>query len=291
MTPVRPRRLWKSCAEFDGVLAGHGVGDEEDLLRIEQLFELGHFIHEFFVDVEAAGGVDDEGVAGEDAGFATRFAGQAFDKFGAGGLIVELAFVEAGFDGLGDDLELLARGGAVDVDGDEHGAMAAFFEPGSQLAAGCGFAGALQAGHQDDGGRLRGEFEAGSVAAEEFDQLVADDLDDLLGGRERGKHLGANGFGADVLDEFVDDVEIDVGIEHGDADLFEGLIHVFFRESALAPEGLEGSLQLFCKVLKHRSNSVYREEDGRRDWGRRDSGRRDWGHRDEETLGRGERGI
>ena len=31
-------------------------------------------------------------------------------------------------------------------------------------------------------------------------ELVADDLDDLLGGRERGGDLGAEGFGADVLD-------------------------------------------------------------------------------------------
>ena len=56
-------------------------------------------------------------------------------------------------------------------------------------------------GHEDDGGRLRGKFEARGVLAEEFDELVADDLDDLLGGREGGEHFAAEGFGADVLDE------------------------------------------------------------------------------------------
>ena len=120
-------------------------------------------------------------------GFAAGFLREAVDERGAGGLVLEIAFVETGVDGFGDDFELLACGGAVDVDRDEHGAVPALFEPRGELAAGGGFAGALQAGHEDDGGRLRGEFEAGGVFAEEFDEFVADDLDDLLGGRERGK--------------------------------------------------------------------------------------------------------
>ena len=91
--------------------------------------------------------------------------------------------------------------------------------------------------------------------AEEFDELVADDLDDLLGGRERGKHLAANGFGADVLDELVDDVEVDVGFEQGDANLAQGFADVFFGEGALAAKGFKGPLQFFCEVFKHRSNS------------------------------------
>ena len=184
---MRPRREWKSCGGVDGVLAGHGVGDEEDLAGVEELFEPLHLAHEVFVDVEAAGGVDDEGVAAHDRGFAAGFFGQAVDQRRTGGFALLVAFVELGLDGFGDDFELLAGGGAVDVDGDEHGAVAALFEPGRELAGGGGFAGALQAGHENDRGRLRGEFEAGRVFAEEGDELVANDLDDLLGGRERGE--------------------------------------------------------------------------------------------------------
>jgi hypothetical protein len=54
-----------------------------------------------------------------------------------------------------------------------------------------------------------------------------------------------------VLDEFLNDVEVNVGFEHGDADLFESLVHVFFAKGSLASEGFEGPLQLLCKVLKH----------------------------------------
>ena len=67
----------------DGVLAGHGVGDEEDFGGVEQLFELGHLVHEGVVDAEAAGGVDDEDVAAEVGGFAAGFLGEAEDGLGA----------------------------------------------------------------------------------------------------------------------------------------------------------------------------------------------------------------
>ena len=137
--------------------------------------------------------------------------------------------------------------------------MAALFEPGGELAAGGGFAGALQTGHEDDGGRLRGEFEAGGVFAKEGDQLVADDFDDLLGGRERGEDFRADGLDADLLDEVADDVEVDVGFEQGHADFAQGFGDVFFGERALAAEGLEGALKFIGKGFKHRSTQVYRE--------------------------------
>ena len=67
----------------DGVLAGHGVGDEEDFGWVEQLFERGHLVHEVGGDLVAAGGVDDEDVAAEVGGFAPGFFGEAEDVVGA----------------------------------------------------------------------------------------------------------------------------------------------------------------------------------------------------------------
>ena len=226
----------------DGVLAGHGVGDEEDLLRREELFEALHLGHQFFVDVQAAGGVDDERVAAHDDGFAAGFFGQTLDKRGAGGLALLVAFVEARLDLLGDDLELLARGGAVDVDRNEHGTVTTLFEPGGQLAGGRGFAGALQAGHENDGGRLGGEVEAGGISAEQGDELVANDFDHLLGGRERGEDFSADGFLADVLKKVGDDLEVDVGLKQGDANFAQSLGDVLFSERALAAKVLEDAL-------------------------------------------------
>ncbi len=231
--------------------------------------------------MQAAGGVDDERVAAHVASFAARLLRQPLDQRGAGGLALLVALVKLGFDGLGDDLELLARGGAVNVDRNQHGPMAALLEPCGQLAGGGGFAGALQSGHQNHRGRLRGEFEARRVLAQQRDQLVADDLDDLLGGRKRGEHFGAHGLDADVLDQVARHVEVDVGFEQRHANLAQGLGDVLFGERALAAKGLEGALQFVCKVLKHRSTSsvswrVLRAREGNRRRPR--SQNRDLGH-------------
>jgi hypothetical protein len=89
------------------------------------------------------------------------------------------------------------------------GRWPAFFEPLGELAGGGGLTGALQAGHEDDGGRLRGEVLKRAVSLPRMvDELVVDDFDDLLGGREGGGDLRAEGLGADVLDEVVDDVRL-----------------------------------------------------------------------------------
>ena len=121
----------KGSRGVDGVLAGHGVGDEEDFGGGEEGFELGHLVHEGGVDAEAAGGVDDEDVVGVVAGFLEGGFGEAEDGGGVvvGGGVV-LAFVELGSDGGGDDFELLSGGGTVDVNRDEEGAVTTLFEPG-----------------------------------------------------------------------------------------------------------------------------------------------------------------
>ncbi len=146
---------------------------------------------------------------------------------------------------------MLAGGGAVDVDRNQHGAVTALFEPGGELAGGGGFAGALEAGHENDRRRLRGEFEAGRVLAEEGDKLVADDFDDLLGGGKGGEDFGADGLDANLLDEVAGDVEVDVGFEQGSADFAQGFGDVFFSERALAAEGFEGALEFVGEVFKH----------------------------------------
>ncbi len=80
--------------------------------------------------------------------------------------------------------------------------------------------------------------------AEDVHELVADDFDDLLGGIERGGDFGAEGLGADVVDDLAGDIEVDVGFEERGADLAEGVVDVFVGEGALAAEVFEGALEL-----------------------------------------------
>ena len=241
----------------DGVLSGHGVGDEEDLLRVEDLLQRLHFVHQLLVDVQTAGSVNDEYVAAVADGVAAGFFHQALDGGGVG--LAYFSFVEMRLDGVGDDLELLARGGTIDVNRNQHGAMSALLEPVREFSRGGGLTGALQTRHENDGRRLRGELELGGVFAEDGDEFVANDLDDLLGGRERGHDFLAEGLLADVLDEFLDNVEVNVGFEQGHADFFERVADVLFGQGALSAKVLEGTLELICKILKHLSRGCGRD--------------------------------
>jgi hypothetical protein len=102
---------------------------------------------------------------------------------------------------LATTFKLLARRRAIYVDRDQNGPVAALLEPRGQLAAGGGFAGALQPGHENHVGGCEANLKRAVSLPSNLDQLVAHNLDDLLGGRKRGQHFGAHGLGADVLDE------------------------------------------------------------------------------------------
>ena len=97
--------------------------------------------------------------------------------------------------------------------------MPALLQPVRQLARGGRFAGTLQAGHQHDRRRLRGELQLGRVLAEHLDQFVAHDLDDLLARRECRQHFLADRLRLDLVDELLDDLEVDVGLEQRQTNL------------------------------------------------------------------------
>src|SRR6185503_11529485 len=120
--------------------------------------------------------------------------------------------------------------------------MAALFEPGSQLAAGGSFTGTLQTGHQDYGRRLRGKLEPGSVFAEHRNELVAHDLYNLLGRRERRQNFRSNSFLADVLGQLANYAEVNVSFEQGHTDFTQRIRNVFFSERAFAAEVFEYAL-------------------------------------------------
>ncbi len=120
--------------------------------------------------------------------------------------------------------------------------MSAVLEPIRQLAGGRRLARTLQSGHEHDRRRLRGELDLGGVAAQDLDQFIAENLDDLLGGRKRGRHLLADRLFLDVIDQLLDDFEVDVGFEQRQANCAQRLLNVFFIEGGLAAQGLERAL-------------------------------------------------
>ena len=213
--------LWNSSAELDRVLSGHRIGDEQNFLRIEQPLQRLHLLHELVVDVQTAGGIDDEHVAAGVDGLAPRFFGQPLD--GRRVRFADLAFVKIGLDRRRHDFQLLARRGTVNVNRNQQRPVSAILEPVGELARGRGFAGALQPRHQHDRRRLRGELQFGRVFAKRRDQFVADNLDDLLARRKRGQHFLPDGLGLDAVDEVFDNFEVDVGLKQRQTNLFQRL--------------------------------------------------------------------
>ena len=142
--------------------------------------------HQLLVDVEAAGGVDDQHVAALGAGLLERPGGD-LDRVGVGALLVDV-----GAGALADRDQLLDRGRAVDVAGGEGDVLAlprrrcrASFAQAVVLPEPCRPAIRITVGP------LRGEGELAAGAAHQPGQLLVDDLHHLLAGVEALQHVGA----------------------------------------------------------------------------------------------------
>src|SRR5262249_24757025 len=88
-------------------------------------------------------------------------------------------------------------------------------------------------------------------APEQLDQFVAHDLDDMLARRERREHVLPDGLCADALDEALDDLEVDVGLEQRHAHLTERFLDVLFRQAAEAAEPVEDPCQSRSEAVEH----------------------------------------
>jgi hypothetical protein len=209
------------------VLADHGVGDEEDVLRLDRLLDLLELDHELLVDREAAGGVVDDRGGLLLLRRLERLAAH-LGRGDPGG--VEHRHAEL----LAEDLELLDRGGAVHVGGDEERPLPLAQELVRDLPGGGGLTRALQADHHDPGGPpARAVPEGGVDRAHEALELVVADLDEVVLGRHPQEpllrlHLRLDDLADRLLaharDEALHHLERDVGLEQGDADVAERLV-------------------------------------------------------------------
>src|SRR5437773_1908425 len=124
-------------------------------------------------------------------------------------------------------------------------------QPLPQLPRRRRLAGALQPEQQDDTRTLRTRRQAPFGLAKERHHLVADDLDDLLRRRQAPEHSLAHRAIADAVDEGLDDLEIDVGLEQREPDLAQCGFDQVFREPPLPAKGPENVLQACAEGVKH----------------------------------------
>ena len=92
--------------------------------------------------------------------------------------------------------------------------------------------------------RHRVEVQLRRFRAEHLDQLVVDDLDHHLTGRDRAQHFAADRPLADPVDEILDHRERHVGLEQRNPDLAHRLDHVRLGERAALAQPIENLAKL-----------------------------------------------
>ena len=75
MEPVMLQRLVEMRGDVDRFLAGGGVEHEQNFLRLDEIAQADQFLHQRFVDLQTAGGVEDQRVAIVGLGEVQRLAG------------------------------------------------------------------------------------------------------------------------------------------------------------------------------------------------------------------------
>ena len=104
-------------AVVDRVLADHRVDDEQDLVGLDRVADVGGLLHHLGVDAEPAGGVDDDDVV-HACGVACSIESRG-DLDRVADAVAGLGRVHRDAGPLADDLELLDGVGALEVGGDQ----------------------------------------------------------------------------------------------------------------------------------------------------------------------------
>jgi hypothetical protein len=224
---------------------GQRVDDEQNFLRLRDVGNRLHLVHQLLVDVQAACSVEHQHV-------------EALQLRRLHRTTTDIDRLLTRDDRQGRDLDLGAehrqlflRGRAIDVERRHHHLLALLLEQAGELGGGGGLARTLQADHHDHGGRGDVDLKLGSVGAEHRDQRVIDDLDDLLPRRDRAQHLLADRFLGHLVDELAGDRQRDVSLEQRDTHFAHRGPHIRFGQRATALETVKYAAKPFAQTVKH----------------------------------------
>ena len=148
--------------------------------------------------------------------------------------------------------ELLARGRTVHVGRDEQRVVAGLDQPAPQLGRRRGLARALQPGHEDHGREAGRRLQTpGLRPSHQLHHLVPHHADHGLGGSQALQDILAGCARAHALEELLDDLEMDVGLEQGETDVAQRDVDVRLREGPVAAEVAEDALELVAERVEH----------------------------------------
>ena len=251
------QRLIEVRRHVHGFLAGGRVQDQKNLVGLDEVAQADQLLNERLVDLQPAGGIENEGVAILGRGEAQRLARDVEHVRFA--LLHENGhaqfFAQCG--------QLVHGRGPGDVQRDEQRLATLLLQEAGQLARAGGLARAVQP-DQHQAGRGAPKIQRGVLAAEQHDEFVVDNLDDLLAGRDALDDLGAQGFLAHPVDELLDDLEIDVGVEQRQPHVTQAVGDVAFGNLAQPAKVAEDVLELAAQVVEHAGSLGWNGAGGKR---------------------------
>ena len=192
------------------------------------------FLHQRFVNRQAASGVDQQHVDVMFAGIVQR------GQHDVHRLLTRVAGEPFGASLGRHRLQLLNGGGAVHVSRHRQDFFLALGDQVlGEFGGGGGLASALQTRHQDDSRRLGGQVDVRNALAHGGGQLFLHDADQDLAGRERVDDFLAQGFVFHAGDEIAHHRQCHVGFEQSHADFAQHVGHIRFGDAGLATDLLD----------------------------------------------------
>src|SRR5438874_408192 len=222
--------------DVDGLLPGHGVEHEQDVGRLRRVANAFQLRHQLLVDVQASGSVEDDRVG---AVRRQPLDAVAHDAHRVGPILA----VDGHLDLATELLELVDRGGSLEIRRDERRRAAFLAQEQGELRRGRRLAGALQPGEQDHGRQPAGEDELRAAGAHQRRQLLVHGLHDLLARRDALQHLLPERALAHLSNEVLHDLEVNISLKQGETDLAHGTRDRLLVELATAAEVAERALE------------------------------------------------
>ena len=150
-----------------------------------------------------------------------------------------------------DDVQLFDGGRPLHVGGHEQRMATLLRQPHAQLRRRRRFSGSLEAKEEDNARALRRLLQSALCIAEQRDHFVADDPHDMLRRREAAENVLPHRPVTDAIDERLDDLEVDVGLEERETNLAKRGLDGFGRQLRLAPERFEDVLEACAERVEH----------------------------------------
>ena len=234
---VQTQTLIEGLSHVHGLLTGHGIYYQQDLMGLHIALDIPQLLHELFINLQAACRIDDDDIIGMALGIRQSLFG---DSHG----ICALGHGENRQPQLlTHHLQLLDSSRAVDICCHQQGTLALFLQGQAQLAGRSGLAGALQTHHHDDSRRIGAHVDAALGAAHEVGKFLINNLHHYLGRGEGLQDILAHRPLLHGLDEVLDHLEVHIGLKECHAHFTHGFIDIVLRQLAMAPQLLESLLQ------------------------------------------------